>query len=294
MARIVWILNLDAEDELARLPRAWTRGAEMELRLAQLASRLDTLVGEDLVVGASEILGGENFARPWCPTPSALAAARAAELRCPEAPPWQTLRRVNHRRFAVALGQTLPRAAYVDSSEEALGVLDAAQPAESWILKRPFGYAGRGRRKVWAGRRFVADHAWIAASCSTGEGLLLEPEVDRLLDCALHGYVLPDGEIIIGAPTIQRCDATGAWLESRRAAEGELFAAELDSLQTEAGRVGDALHGAEYFGPFNLDAYRWRDSRGSVRFQPRSEVNARYSMGWGVGMGTFRPPMGLP
>ena len=58
------------------------------------------------------------------------------------------------------------------------------------------------------------------------------------------------------------------------------------SDETEVtGNLGEALAGAGYFGPFGIDAYRYRDRAGALRLQPRSEINARYSMGFAVGLG---------
>ena len=55
--------------------------------------------------------------------------------------------------------------------------------------------------------------------------------------------------------------------------------AQVPALLAEAHRVAEALFAADYFGPFGVDAYFYRD-RGDIRLQPRSEINARYSMGF--------------
>jgi hypothetical protein len=55
--------------------------------------------------------------------------------------------------------------------------------------------------------------------------------------------------------------------------------------------VAQALLEAGYFGPFGIDAFRWVDRAGVERFNPRCEINARYSMGWAVGMGSRRPDL---
>ena len=51
----------------------------------------------------------------------------------------------------------------------------------------------------------------------------------------------------------------------------------------------DALRRAGYFGPFGLDAFHYRGSDGALRFHGCSDVNARFSMAWGIGMGGWRP-----
>jgi hypothetical protein len=93
---------------------------------------------------------------------------------------------------------------------------------------------------------------------------------------------------IFGQPTIQDVDATGAWQST--ALTDALTSDEQSALRREAQRTAQALHDAGYFGPFGIDGFRWRAPDGELHFQPRSEINARYSMGWAIGMGGFRPP----
>jgi hypothetical protein len=162
-----------------------------------------------------------------------------------------------------------------------------------WLLKRPLGYAGRGRRKVRPAALADADRSWLEASFREGDGLQVEPLVSRELDAALHGWLAEDGVCTLGVPTIQHLDATGAWQATEVAPEGVLTALELDALTRTARETAASLHEAGYFGPFGLDAFRWRAPDGRLHFQPRSEVNARYSMGWATGMGDFRPPTGF-
>ena len=52
------------------------------------------------------------------------------------------------------------------------------------------------------------------------------------------------------------------------------------SLVPEAERVAAALSAAGYFGPFGVDAYTYRERGGAIALQPRSEINARYTMGF--------------
>jgi hypothetical protein len=50
----------------------------------------------------------------------------------------------------------------------------------------------------------------------------------------------------------------------------------------EAKVVAEGLTAAGYFGPFGVDAYTYRDEERGVVLQRRSEINARYTMGFGV------------
>lgn len=277
---VAWVLNLDAEDELSR-GGAHTPTAAMTARIEGLLPRLGGLIrpGDQVIwPGAGEI-DPRLVGRAWCPTRWALEQMTRAGVRVPRAPSVEVLRKVNHRRFCHELGQTLPGAGYAQNAAE----LAALMSAGDWLIKRPLGYAGRGRRKLRAGQLSAADQAWIDASLREGEGVQVEPWVALELDCALHGWLAQDGQCTWGVPTVQQVDATGAWMSSV-VATGELTGLEIEALESEGQLVALALHSAGYFGPFGLDGFRW-----SAGFQPRCEINARYSMGWATGMGEFRP-----
>lgn len=278
---MAWVFNLDAEDELSH-PGAHTPPAAMIARIESLLPRLTTLLQPgDRVLwpGDGAPLPPGMIGRAWCPTRWALEQMARAQVELPRVPTMAVLRAVNHRRFNHQLGQTLPGAGYAENAEGLERLLSSA-PNETWLLKRAFGYAGRGRKKLRPSERSAADQSWIDASLRTGEGLQVEPLVERALDCALHGWLDEDGNVSFGRPTVQEVEETGAWISSRLAREGELTATELERMTAEARRSAEALHRAGYFGPFGVDGFRY----GGEQFQPRSEINARYSMGWSIGM----------
>lgn len=278
---VAWVLNLDAEDELAHVG-AHTPAKGMTERVEALVARgaLAPLVGDAAIVwpGGRRADGLEG--RAWCPTRWALERLRDAGAVVPPAPPMDVLRRVNHRRFSFELGTFLPGSAFVTTLAE----LGAALGEERWWLcKRPLGYAGRGRKRILPSRITGEERAWLTASLALG-GLQLEPWVERELDCALHGQLEQDGRWRLGRTTLQEVEPTGAWRSTVSAPAGALSGEEEAALRREATRAAEALHAAGYFGPFGIDAFRWRADDGSLHFQPRSEINARYSMGWAIGM----------
>jgi hypothetical protein len=283
MVARAWFLNFDAEAELAD-PSARTSSRAVEARARGLAERAVGLLAPGDVTLWPGVRAEGLAGRAWCPTTRALAAIADAGASLPRAPPMEVLRRVNHRRFSAELGQSLPGARYVETRAE----LDAtfAMNGGRWLLKRPFGFAGRGRLRVTAGALSATDERWIALSLAAGEGLQVEPWVERAGDFAIHGWVPREGPPVFGSVTCQRCDATGAWVSTERARAGDMTGAEHDALVEAAHRAAAALAAAGYFGPFGVDAYRY-----AVGFNPRSEINARYSMGWAVGMGELRPDL---
>ena len=284
--RFAWVLNFDAEDELASPVARKTASAAMIARHASLVDRLIGLVAPEDVVVRDGVDARGLMGRAWCPTPTALAQMKRAGAEAPRAPSLEILRRANDRAFSAALGQTLPGASLATSRDEVERVV-ASGPGD-WLLKRAFGYAGRGRRKVHAGPLSEADARWVEASFRQG-ALQIERWVLRLADFALHGYVDERGSLRLGDATTQRCDAYGAWQSTELARDDELLRDEATALTREASLAAAGLHACGYFGPFGVDAYRWRDEEtGDEHFNPRSEINARYSMGWGIGMRGWR------
>ncbi|MFO0761627.1 MAG: hypothetical protein U0359_34615 [Byssovorax sp.] len=288
-----WVLNFDADDELAAGP-GYTPSPAVLARFPALTDHARGLLAEgDRLVeaGAPPRPAGVYEGRAWSPTPRALRLLERAGAIVPDAPPLGVLRRVTHRAFAASLGQTLPGACFVTALDEAERALALPSPTGTWLCKRAFGFAGRGKRRIGSGPLAAPDRAWVKASLGEGMGLQIEPLVQRALDMGLHGFVDRGGALTLGAPTVQQIDASGQWRGSERAAAGLLAREEEDALVRAAEQGAAALREAGYFGPFGVDAFRWIDEHGRARFQPRSEINARYSMGWAVGMGELRPDL---
>ncbi len=284
--RLAWVLNFDADDELASPSSYGSVTNAMRVRLDALVPRAASLLAPgDVVIAHGRALADASsyVGRAWCPTPSALKRMRDAGVNVPRAPSVDVLARVNHRRFCAELGQVLAGASFATSADDCARVLAARPSDESWLLKRAFGFAGRGRRKVTSGALGDDDLRWIDASIDLG-GVQIEPLVAIDREFALHAALDADGALLLGAPTVQRCDAYGAWIATDLAMPGDLADDEIAALERETRGVAAALTIAGYFGPFGVDAYRWRDASGVLRFNARSEVNARYSMGYGVGV----------
>jgi hypothetical protein len=300
-APIAWVLNLDADLELAvppgraYAPTARVRAAIERMTPALAASLLrpcDVLVGEPLAPPSATGLAGRAF----CPTPRALARLSAAGAIPEPHPPVDVLRRVNSRAFAAALGPTLPDGGFVRELDVARERLDRSPSVgEAWRVKRAFGMTGRGQRVIAPRAATAADLAFLRAAVSEG-GVQIEPNViiereyaihamlDAALPAAVHAGAAPAVEI--GALVLQRCDARGAWLATERLEAPTAGERDIERrLVEEAIRVAAALRGEGYFGPFGIDAFTYRAGEGPPVLQPRSEINARYGMGFAVGFG---------
>lgn len=286
-----WVLNLDAEHEL-ETPGHLTVPRGLRQVLARERSRL---LGNLVAPGDVVLTGGPDDARArglpgfaWSPTPSALRRLRAAGARPLPAPAADVLRTANARPFATAVRAALQAPGsfakhVVATLDEACAILSRPAP-DGWLVRRTFGAAGRGRRRLPASRPIGEALAWLDASLRRGP-LVLEPWVVVTGEYTRSGWVHRDGRVEIAPPCRQATTATGAWLHTARAARDEVIGDDDARLEEAVGRAGAALAAAGYFGPFGIDAYRHRrpGSR-SEALNPISEINARFTMDWAVGM----------
>ena len=305
--RIAWLLNLDAERELRILrargpapfdasarfdaPERYVPSPAIEARSVGLRARLSLLLAaEDRLIGRDLAADLERCERAlaFCPTPSALARIARAGLAPPPAPPLAVLVQVNRRAFAAELGQTLPGARYVRTMEELIVTLRVPQLTDVWLLKRDFSFAGRERRRVYGSMLDAPTLGFVRRSFARHEGLQVEPWLPHQEDFAQHGYVLADGRVLLGPALRQHCNEQGGWLASEPLPDGALSERELAALEASARVSGEALARAGYHGPFGVDGYRYphpetdadRQAGAAPCFQPRSELNARFSMGY--------------
>jgi hypothetical protein len=300
-ARFAWVLNLDADLELGALadgaaryePRKGVRlamKAQVERVAASLLGPEDILVDEASPAGIAEGLRGRAF----CPTPRALTLLERAGAEPEPHPPLHVLRRVNSRAFASSLGATMPGAAFVTAPAVARAMLREVPPVGSgWRVKHSFGMAGRNQRvftpRAIDGARDEGALAFLRVGLAKG-GVQIEPNVAIETEYAIHGVLvqgMQGDSVVLGALVRQRCDPHGAWLATEPIADHREREEEevADRMTEEARTVARALAGAGYFGPFGVDGYTYRDRAGVLRLQPRSEINARYSMGFATGWG---------
>ncbi len=286
-----WVLNLDADLELGGGP-GWSPKRAVRLAMQPHVTRLaamllrpgDLLVTETTRAGEARGLRGRAF----CPTDRALAALQQAGAT-PELRPSQAiLRRVNSRAFSAELGVTLPGAVFARAIDDAVATIAAEPPVgRGWRVKRAFGMAGRGQRRVRAGVIAEPERAALQAAITADGGVMIEPDVAIERELGVHGFLTERRELDRGRLVEQRCDAHGQWLSTEVASDVPEVVA--SALSDEALRVAKALGEAGYFGPFGIDAFTYRDRRGTPCLQPRSEINARYSMGFAVGFGRSIP-----
>jgi phosphoribosylaminoimidazole carboxylase (NCAIR synthetase) len=193
----------------------------------------------------------------------------------------EVLRRVNQRSFYLGLGGGAPGARYIRDADD-LAVTLREAGTRSWLFKKPYGFAGRGQRRTRA-ELTADDRRWFDATLRQG-GCLAEPWLDIELEVSVHGCIEPDGRFRLGRICVQQVDAYRSWLSSRLAGPEDVDAARVRRLHDRAASAAEALWAAGYWGPFGIDAYLWRTPSGSLELNPMGELNARYTMGFAVGM----------
>lgn len=289
--RRLWVFNLDAPLELEhggghyRAPARVRRALEPMLpharRLMGAADASLDSEGNDAPAPASD--GPPWLGATWCPTPSALRRLSRAGAELPPSPSLEILRRVNHRRFYVELGGGAPGARYV-SDEDELGATLTERP-HGWLFKRPFGFAGRGQRRI-LGEPTRDDRRWLSDSLRQG-GFVAEPWLELAGEVAIHGLLDASGSLRLGEVCVQETNAYRAWVGTRRATPADIAPAEADELAQRAEAVAAALSRAGYFGPFGIDAYFFRTRSGTRALNTLGELNARYTMGFAIGAARF-------
>lgn len=272
---LAFVLNLDAEHELERGAR-WTAPRALQQRLDGIASTMHLPEGAVLVRPGQPVPAGA-VARFWCPTPRAIATARAAGLAVEATAPLEVIHRVNERGFAhgLAAGELEPTLVS-RSAEVIVDFVSRPGPTGRWRLKRGLGASGRGQLGVAAGALPAPVRGWIDNSLAVG-ALYVEPEVAIEREVAVYGWVR-EGRVELTGVRGQTCDARGAFVKCGRM-EPSTIGAHATAFLEAAERTGHALRDAGYFGPFGTDGYLYRDG-GVLRARTLSEINARYCMGW--------------
>jgi hypothetical protein len=282
MTRYAWVLNLDAELELARGRPGYVAQRKLTAQLALHGASSRALLGANdvlLTAGDAVDLPADDWrGRCWCPTPLSVQLLRARGVEPEPHPSSAVLRRVNHRLFAHELGGGLPKQAYVRSRAELLERVGDC--GEKWLLKRPLGFAGRGQLRI-IGPITEKQWSWIDLSLEK-DGFIVEPLVTPTFEVSLHGFVWRDGRFELGRVCAQDVSERGTFRGVRPAAAEELSSDEAAALLERADTVARELHRAGYFGPFGIDAYRYGAGDGAG-FCALSEVNARYTLGFVTG-----------
>lgn len=278
-ARLAFVLNLDAEHEL-EAGSGWTAPRALRDKLDSVARSIRLPEGATLVTPETRLPPGFE-ARLWCPTPRALAMARAAGATlATSTPSLDVVRSVNERGFAARLADPdeLEGTAIARTEQEVERAIARPGPTGRYRLKRGFGASGRGQRSVAHGALAPEDRAWVLRALRHAP-LYVEPEIAIERELAVYGWARRDRGVELTGIRGQTTDARGQFVRCARIDPDGCAGFARPLLET-AERTGYALLSAGYQGPFGIDAYLYRSARGALRLRALSEINARYCMGW--------------
>ncbi|MFT5498270.1 MAG: uncharacterized ferritin-like protein (DUF455 family) [Kiritimatiellia bacterium] len=166
----------------------------------------------------------------------------------------------------------------------------AARPCTSAIAKAELGTSGRGQRRLSCVEGLTPhDRAWLCTALERQPGILIEPELDRLLDITLQWDTDPmrflgwtrqlvtAGRRYAGTVLGQPFADCPVELKRFLLADGYRVLHELvDWLQA---RLEGALTSLGHRGTFGVDAMVYRDAAGALRIKPVVEINPRQTMG---------------
>jgi hypothetical protein len=209
-----------------------------------------------------------------------------------DGPPAEVLIKANARETFSAF-DPLPGASVAESLGELREALESEPLARSgqgasdrpaWVLRRSLSCAGGGRLVAESWGDEVA--SWGSAALAAGP-VEVQPLVDIVDEYSIHGWLDRGGELRYGAPLCWRP------AEDAQAVGGPppLSELEMATISDSARGVGSSLRSLGYFGPFGVDAFRWRRADGSTRLQVGTDVNARWTLHFGRGAPELlRPP----
>ena len=185
MKRVAWVLNLDAELELAR-PDETAGSSRHQAQVRHHGQRFLAGVNESGQAAGYTHAAARDGEAPdhllaWCPTPRVLGQLATTQGEIPRAPDLQCLQRVNNRRFLTTLTDGLPGSRFVHTMDQLTRHLQVSPtPPDGWLLKRGFGFSGRWRKRL-PNLRDEASRRWCEASMGDyGQGLQVEPFVPIL------------------------------------------------------------------------------------------------------------------
>lgn len=288
---VVWILNLDAEEEWAHErahpDQIYVRSPKLEAVLrAKRRPLLTHLVQPQDWVWPSEhgrVAPAGTRAIAWSPTRSAERIARERGWVWEDRFPTSLLPEVQDKAFWASwterAGLPGPCRAVVTSWDE-LAAAWSPSAATPWRLRRPLGAAGRHAQLVTDPEPDARTRAWIDASFAQG-ALIAEPQQNLAWEASTCGWIDQNSQVLVFPTRHQNVDAQGAWLSA-----GSLLHADeppncVKDLQKAARLVGAQLAQRGYRGPFSVDGFAYRRADGSLGLQAAGDINARWTMAFG-------------
>lgn len=156
------------------------------------------------------------------------------------------------------------------------------------LAKSFYNSSGRGLRRFIKLELTANEIGWIEQQFKEYGGLVLEPWHERVLDFSLQAELSAEGEFNSQGITYFFADKRGQYMGHQLGRKAIMLDSELlrylheNNVEEEFEKVGQqaakALAASDYFGPFGVDAYLYRE-HSVLKVRYLVEVNPRYTMG---------------
>jgi len=237
-------------------------------------------VPEAAVRESREFLGSDWTLMPWGVTTSLKRLAESRDWTWNHPDP-ELVKTWNDRLTSVEQEQrglpadTVPH--LIGSVEELISLLTDRSDGKRWLVKARFGMSGRERLVGEGTKLSPAQVGWLKKRFVQQQTLIWEPWMDIVDEVGLQYEISQAGSVRFLAALPLLNSSSGEYLGSRlvlSADDHSLWRPAIalgESLANEAGETG-------YFGPFSVDAVRFRDRDGD-HLRPVMDINARWTMG---------------
>jgi uncharacterized ferritin-like protein (DUF455 family) len=184
----------------------------------------------------------------------------------------------------------------VDSLDQALEAIASIRKRghQQIVVKQPIGLAGSNAIRLLEPGLRESQRRWMARKLASGQQLVIEPWLERLLDFSVQLEMTPGALKLCGYTGLLN-DAKGQyqgnWAEPHHHTripvkvvaqfdEPRQVSRHLLQLYAELfAMLEDELRRADYLGPVGIDAFVYRDAASQPRLKPVVEINPRYTMG---------------
>ncbi len=240
------------------------------------------------------------FAKPWRPLLRLLETYEQANILCPDSiieaddkiAVWGVVQRHRDRNIPNLPGpevvmnanskiwcfenrtKTLPHAAIISQDISPKDLRTAISFMKRWIIKDPFGVAGRERFN--GDRASELDNAINWMKKSKHSQMLLEPYVEIDFEFSVHYEINTSRKPSFVGASALLCDKKGVFRGNYTLPLA--YKEQLRVAQTRHKPILEKLAELGYRGPLSFDAYIGTYN-GDKIFQTTSEINARYTFG---------------
>ena len=159
------------------------------------------------------------------------------------------------------------------------------------VIKAAYGVAGQNAIRLWEPELLPAQVTWLMRALKAGQGVVVEPWLERVMDFSVQLEMLPRGLSLCGYTGLlndRRGQFMANWAEPDYARRVPAEATRLLDLQPGqlehffsqvCSWLEAELRCVDFLGPIGIDAFVYRTAQGNCRLKPVVEINPRYTMG---------------